>query len=297
MVTPLVGFAKDNGHSAAAAHASVGASAHASIVSASGVSHASATTNTSSSSTARCTAFGHFIAPGWLKHNSALAVPANCTLPAGISALLGFGLHGGHGTTTTGTSTDTTAPSLFLVHSSTGTSTATITWFTNERSTSQIAYGSTTAYDATSTTNSALTFFHQVTLSGLTSGTTYHFAARSADAAGNVGTSADMTFTTGAVTDTTAPVLSAVSFSGIGSTTATVNWSTNEAATSKVYYGTSTPLDLSSAAFVSSTSLVTSHSVNLTGLTASTTYHIVVQSADGSNNTATSSNQTFVTLP
>lgn len=78
-------------------------------------------------------------------------------------------------------------------------------------------------------------------------------------------------------------------------TTAQVTWSTNEVATSKVYYGTTTPLVLNSAARVSNSSLVTSHSLELINLTASTTYNMVVESSDGAVNTATSSESSFAT--
>lgn len=97
--------------------------------------------------------------------------------------------------------------------------------------------------------------------------------------------------------DTTAPVISSVASSGIGSTTTTVGWTTNESATSKVYYGTVTPLVLGSASSTSDASLVTSHSLNLIGLSASTTYYYVAESKDAANNTALSSEQSFVTLP
>lgn len=83
--------------------------------------------------------------------------------------------------------------------------------------------------------------------------------------------------------DIVAPVISGITTSGIASTTATVSWNTNELATGKLYFGTSTPL----TAFVSTTTLSLAHSFNLTGLTASTTYQLLVESADSANNIAT----------
>ncbi|MEK7109154.1 MAG: peptidoglycan-binding protein, partial [Patescibacteria group bacterium] len=97
--------------------------------------------------------------------------------------------------------------------------------------------------------------------------------------------------------DTTAPVITGVSASNIASTSAIIGWTTNEAANSKVYYGTSTPLNLASASTVSNSALVTSHSLSLTGLTASTTHYYAVESKDAAANTATSSQQSFMTLP
>lgn len=99
--------------------------------------------------------------------------------------------------------------------------------------------------------------------------------------------------------DTTAPVISSVSATSTASTTATVSWTTNEAASSKVSYGTITPLSLTatSTLMVSNASMVTSHSLGLTGLTASTTtYYYVVESTDAASNKATSTEAMFVML-
>lgn len=101
--------------------------------------------------------------------------------------------------------------------------------------------------------------------------------------------------TTPLVLDTTAPVISAVAASNIGSTTATVSWTTNEPAASTIHYGTTTPIVLGSALIVSNSSFVTSHVLNLIGLTASTTYHYVLESKDAAANTATTSAQSFTT--
>jgi peptidoglycan hydrolase-like protein with peptidoglycan-binding domain len=92
--------------------------------------------------------------------------------------------------------------------------------------------------------------------------------------------------------DTTPPVITNI-VSTPGSATTTVAWTTNEAATSKVLYSTTTPVT-TSAASVSSSSLVTTHSLNLTGLTASSTYFALIISADAAGNTATSAQISFI---
>ncbi len=103
------------------------------------------------------------------------------------------------------------------------------------------------------------------------------------------------TGTTTPPADTTAPSLSALSASS-ASTSAQVMWATNEAATSKVWYGTTSPLTLGSpTANASNSALVTSHTLALTGLTASTTYQYVAESSDVTGNAATSSQQSFTT--
>src|SRR5207237_589117 len=102
--------------------------------------------------------------------------------------------------------------------------------------------------------------------------------------------SGDFTFTTSA--DTTAPTISGVASSNLTASGATVAWTTNEAADTQVEYGTSTSYGSSSSL---NTSLVTSHSVNLTGLAASTTYHYLFNSTTPSRSLAVSGDFTFTT--
>jgi hypothetical protein len=75
---------------------------------------------------------------------------------------------------------------------------ATITWTTNTAADSQVAYGTTPAYGSTSALASTLTTAHVISLTGLLASTTYHAQALSRDAQGNLSSSADITFTTGA---------------------------------------------------------------------------------------------------
>lgn len=91
--------------------------------------------------------------------------------------------------------------------------------------------------------------------------------------------------------DTTAPTISNVSTTDVTSTSVRVTWTTNENATSVVNYG----LTNSYGSSASDSSNVTSHSVVLSGLSANTTYHFRVSSADGANNMATSDDATFAT--
>ncbi len=201
------------------------------------------------------------------------------------------GNNGGGSTTTP----DTTAPVISaVVAGSLSTTGATITWTTNENSTTQVEFGTTTSYGATSALNASLVTAHSVVLTGLTPNTVYNFRVWSKDAANNTATSSNMTFTTVAA-DTAAPVLSAVAFGSVATTTATISWTSNENATGKVYYGTANPLVLGSAATQSNGAFSTAHAFPLSGLTASTTYHFVVESTDAAGNTATSSQMSFTT--
>jgi len=92
--------------------------------------------------------------------------------------------------------------------------------------------------------------------------------------------------------DTNAPVISNINYSNISSSGATITWDTDENSTSQVEYGVDTTYG--SATNVD-TSLVTSHSVALTGLSSSTTYHFRVKSADASGNESISQDNTFTT--
>jgi hypothetical protein len=110
--------------------------------------------------------------------------------------------------------TDTAPPIISSVAASSITaSAATITWTTNESSDSRVEYGPTTAYGSVSADVSMITT-HARTLSGLAASTLYHYRVGSRDAAGNLATSSDSTFTTLASSPVsvsiTAPVAGAV---------------------------------------------------------------------------------------
>jgi hypothetical protein len=97
---------------------------------------------------------------------------------------------------------------------------------------------------------------------------------------------------TGGTADTTPPVLSAVTASGIATSAATIAWTTSEAADSQVEYGTTTSYGSQTPR---DTTLLTGHSQGLSGLTAGTLYHYRVRSRDAAGNLATSQDFTFTT--
>jgi beta-lactamase superfamily II metal-dependent hydrolase len=92
--------------------------------------------------------------------------------------------------------------------------------------------------------------------------------------------------------DVTPPVITNVADSNVTTDSAEITWVTDENSDSVVEYGTSPGSYTFSA---SDGAMVTSHSVNLSGLSSDTTYYYVVKSTDGSNNTATSSEYNFTT--
>jgi hypothetical protein len=94
-------------------------------------------------------------------------------------------------------------------------------------------------------------------------------------------------------TDTTPPVIAAVTASGVTASGAIINWTTDEPADSQVEfglttaYGSASPLD---------SAKITGHTVTLSGLTGATQYHFRVRSRDQSANAADSVDFTFTTL-
>ena len=187
---------------------------------------------------------------------------------------------------------DTTPPNILNLNvTGIGTTGATIGWSTNENATTQVRYGPDTTYAFSTTLNPALTAGHSQTLGGLSPATTYFYRVLSTDAAGNTG-SAESSFTTAAL-DTTPPVLSAVNVTNLTSSSATINWTTNEGGTSQVTYGLSSTYGQSTTF---DPALVTVHGQPLTNLQAGTLYHFQAVSIDAAGNPGVSGDFTFTTL-
>lgn len=91
--------------------------------------------------------------------------------------------------------------------------------------------------------------------------------------------------------DSSAPTIGVV-YSSTTANSATLTWTTNELATSKVEYGLTAALGLASA---ESSQSGVNHSVSINGLLSATTYYFRVVSKDASSNIANSSIYSFVT--
>lgn len=101
-----------------------------------------------------------------------------------------FGSSGGGGG-------DTTPPAISAVSPSPSTTSATVTWTTDEAATSGLEWGLTASYGSSSTNSAAVTS-HSLDATGLSQATLYHYRVHSTDAAGNHAQSIDGTFTTAA---------------------------------------------------------------------------------------------------
>lgn len=107
-----------------------------------------------------------------------------------------------------------------------------------------------------------------------------------------LGTSASTTWNF-TIADVSGPGISSVAAS-TSATAATVTWTTNENASSKLWYGIS-PTNRATTTETDTSPRVTAHEVILSALLACTTYTYAVVSTDSSGNAATSSDSTFTT--
>jgi len=159
-----------------------------------------------------------------------------------------------------------------------------ISWNTNTSGSSVVYYGTDTTYPSTKSENPGS--LHQVTITGLSPGITYHFRVSSASEsnAGDVAYSGDDTFLTNEVVGVTATIT--------GFNSVIITWSSSTSRTSLVYYDTTT-----SYSHTADGTSGTSHSVVINGLTAGTTYYFKVSSASVTNpaNIVQSADYTFVT--
>ncbi|MBI4049268.1 MAG: fibronectin type III domain-containing protein [Candidatus Doudnabacteria bacterium] len=196
----------------------------------------------------------------------------------------------GYTFTTPANKADTTGPIVSLVTAGTlSQSGAVISWTTNESASSTVEYGTTTSLGSVAGSASESVTSHSVTLSGLSQNTLYYYRVITTDSSGNTTTDNNSgnyyTFTTSA--DTTAPIITSVSASVIGETSVAIFWTTNEAATSQVDYGSTN--SYGSSTTLDST-LVTSHAVTFSGLNAGATYYYRVKSKDAADNLTTDDN-------
>jgi hypothetical protein len=226
-----------------------------------------------------------------------------CTAPAGLGCVPGtniiqptspgngytpgFGGGGGPASSAPAVIPDTTAPTVSLTVPSNGSTVSGSSVTLTATSSDNVAVaGVQFKIDGSNVGASGTTSPYSITWNstGVADGS-HTIAAVAHDAASNYATSS-ITVTV----RNNPPVISSIS-SATTTTSATITWTTNEAASSTVNYGLTSGYGTAST----SAALVTSHSIVLTGLTAATTYHFQVASADGQGNTATSSDQTLTT--
>jgi hypothetical protein len=171
------------------------------------------------------------------------------------------------------------------------TSTAIVTWDTDQLTNSTLSFGHTISYASGTLTNGAQVMSHSMTLTGLIPDQQYHFQVSSVNGLTLLGaTSADGTFTT--LAENIPLIITNLQVVNITDSTAMVIWNTNKPASSVVDFG----LTNGYGQVGNVAGLVTSHAVPLSGLLSSTLYHYRVTSVDASNEMAQSLDGTFTTL-
>jgi PGF-pre-PGF domain-containing protein len=114
----------------------------------------------------------------------------------------------------------------------------------------------------------------------------------STDAGNNSAQSDEYFFMTADIADTTPPVISNITNTTPATDSVTISWETDEDSESLVKYGTESG---SYIVDVPDIALVSSHSIELSGLNSNTTYYYVVNSTDAGNNSAQSDEYFFMT--
>jgi len=223
-----------------------------------------------------------------------LVVTARCQTHTSITA-------SNPGNSVTVTATPPTATTSAA--SSIGKNTATLNGSVNPNGTTTVGffeYGLTTSYGTSTASSGSLTgssaISLQAALTGLSSGTTYHFRMSSINAEGQVTLGSDRSFMT---TATTPPTATTSAASGVGTTTATLNGSVNPNGTTTIgffeyglttSYGYSTP---SSAGLTGSSAI--SLQSTMSGLPEGTTYHFRMSALNAEGQVALGADRSFTT--
>lgn len=189
--------------------------------------------------------------------------------------------------TSNGITVDTSLPTFSNIVITPGENSFSVTWTSNEPANSIIHWGLTETYGNITVGGSERSTVHNVTVTGLADGTTYHFMIAGTDAAGNTGESTDKIVTTSVSENT---IITNVQVTNVKTTSVLITWTTNHAADSKVRYGIST--DYGDEVYLAD--LVTSHEVLISNLLPNTKYHYEVLSTG--NTVAIDADATFLTL-
>lgn len=173
------------------------------------------------------------------------------------------------------------------VTGSNGTTSATITWTTNEEATSEVYFGTSPESQDESATVDGYSQNHAVSLTNLSEGSTYYVQVISKDRNGNVSKSEEFNF----IVDTTPPEISDISITDNGGTT-TIALLVNESSTTVVEYGIQAGTYNKSESVESASG---QQQVNFRNLLPNTTYYARVIVTDANGNRMTSDEFTFKT--
>lgn len=154
----------------------------------------------------------------------------------------------------------------------------TIGWVTDRNSDSRIAYGTKSgSYYATEAASSEQVTGHQIELNGLTAGTTYYYKAKWVDGDGNVGQSAEYSFTTAP-----SPVCKNVKPKSVSLSSAVIELTCRDAVKVKVLYGKSD--QFGGQKIINTSSSESTYEVELAGLDDGSRYSYQLNTFDADSN-------------
>ena len=174
---------------------------------------------------------------------------------------------------------------------SVSTRTATISWVTDRDSGSAVEYGlSTGVYFDTDVSNTSQVVSHSITINNLQAGTTYYFRSQWTDVDGNTGTSAEGSFTT-----LPPPSVSNVTVNNINLSSAIIQFTTSNAASVQLEYGSGG--GLGSGQIINTSAFTSTYSIPLNRLTAGTNYVFKLNPVDADGNIYQSTESDVFTTP
>lgn len=177
---------------------------------------------------------------------------------------------------------------------SVGTSTATITWTTNQLAAGSVAYGKIASYGSTTSESAILALTHQAKLTNLAPGTNYLYQVIAKNALGNTISKSGFEFSTLFVEKklVQTPIISNIQAVSVGTSTASIIWNTNIPAGGRLRYGLTSTYTKNDGGH---THLLTAHTHPLTNLSPGTMYHYQAMAGSEGNMTL-SKDYTFTTL-
>jgi hypothetical protein len=178
----------------------------------------------------------------------------------------------------------TTGPSV----AQTSASQVTISWVTDELSSSVVEYGIQSPGESQAGRPDERSLFHQVTLLGLIGNQSYRFHVKSQDPSGNTVVSENQVLTT-----VSSPGITEVRITDITLNSAVVQWRTTVPSSTAARYGVSSGAYTGEA---EDAALTETHVLRLSGLVNGTVYYLRLSGADGSGSVLTSDEYLFKTV-
>lgn len=168
---------------------------------------------------------------------------------------------------------------------------ATISWTTDRTGDTRVQFGKKGSdYFDEEPSKSELTTAHTIELTNLEPGTKYNFVAKWTDEDGNTGTSEEFEFETAP-----APVISSVEISSLGINSASIKFTSKDAAKAKIYYGESSTFGGISE--ISTSSQEATYIVTLNSLLDGTKYFYKINTTDTEGDEYDGTVLEFTTLP